>query len=154
MPYDAIIFSGYPSRTIPWNADPAMLKAALLQIPLLTDLQVSFSVNTTLCNSYANVVTIQFTQQFGALPPLVAEVDTVMAGRGGTVIVSANGNPVLTDVHGKRFTSVTGTKEADPCANRGLCDHTTGVCHCFDSNGDAYDSSNGYGSPGIRGDCG
>ena len=47
-----------------------------------------------------------------------------------------------------------GTKEADPCAARGTCSSTDGTCTCFNSNGDAYGSSNGYGDAGQRGDCG
>ena len=40
------------------------------------------------------------------------------------------------------------------CANRGSCDSLTGVCNCYNTNGDAYGSSDGYGSAGPRGDCG
>lgn len=47
-----------------------------------------------------------------------------------------------------------GTKENDICAGRGLCDAQDGVCHCFDTQGDVYGSSDGYGHAGARGDCG
>ena len=55
---------------------------------------------------------------------------------------------------GRVVTSVKGTKENGDCANRGLCDTVEGTCNCFDTNGDAYDSSDGYGHSGSRGDCG
>ena len=68
--------------------------------------------------------------------------------------MSGNGHTPLTDVNGQSFVSVKGTKEAAVCANRGICDTSSGSCNCFASNGDSYDSSNGYGSAGTRGDCG
>ena len=58
------------------------------------------------------------------------------------------------DASGAQFTSVIGTKENALCSNRGLCDRSTGVCSCFDTFGDIYASSNGYGAAGTRGDCG
>jgi hypothetical protein len=64
------------------------------------------------------------------------------------------GSGSWTDVAGTHYHSVKGTKEDDFCANRGLCDPIDGTCSCFDTNNDVYGSSNGYGAPGTRGDCG
>ena len=44
----------------------------------------------------------------------------------------------------------TGTKENAVCSGRGLCDPTVGFCGCAVN----FDTSNGYNSPGTRGDCG
>ena len=68
--------------------------------------------------------------------------------------MQADGHTPLTDSAGNVYESVVGTKESAPCSNRGICDPTSGICSCFNSNGDAYDTSNGYGGPGQRGDCG
>jgi hypothetical protein len=50
--------------------------------------------------------------------------------------------------------SVNGTKESEPCANRGLCDVLTGICTCVKD----FDTSDGKGKAGgilhNRGDCG
>ena len=51
-----------------------------------------------------------------------------------------------------------GTKENAYCSERGWCDFATGTCMCnkLDTGSLQYDykSSNGYGEPGNRGDCG
>jgi hypothetical protein len=60
----------------------------------------------------------------------------------------------LVDSSGAIYNSIVGTKEAALCSNRGTCDRTSGLCSCFQSFGDMYDSSDGYGGPGLRGDCG
>ena len=46
--------------------------------------------------------------------------------------------------------SVTGVAQNVECSNRGLCNHLTGQCKCFDG----FTSSNGAGATGARADCG
>ena len=48
------------------------------------------------------------------------------------------------------YHSQKGTKENDICADRGTCS-ATGVCECYNTNGDSYGSSDGYGNPGSIG---
>jgi len=148
-----LFFKGYASKTIPWYANQATVRSALLQIPLLTDINVQFSVGLNACNSTTNVIQVEFTEQFGNLPPLVGDPDAAMLVRGGSVTVYSDGAHVK-DSAGRLFVSQAGTKEADACASRGICVSTEGTCTCFDSNGDAYASSDGYGNAGVRGDCG
>ena len=40
------------------------------------------------------------------------------------------------------------------CSGRGLCDTLTGDCACYMAPMPGYRSSDGYGNPGNRGDCG
>mmetsp|Transcript_30762 Transcript_30762/g.31311 ORF Transcript_30762/g.31311 Transcript_30762/m.31311 type:complete len:346 (+) Transcript_30762:128-1165(+) len=148
-----LFYKGYVSKTIPWYADPGTFRESLLQIPILTDVDIQYSVGNSACNATANVIRIEFTEQFGDLPPLVGDPDSAMVIRGGTVQVFDNGAQTF-DSANKLHKSVQGTKEADPCANRGICETKDGTCSCFNANGDAYASSDGYGGAGVRGDCG
>jgi len=149
-----LYFNGYPSTTIQSTASAAVLRAALLTIPLLTNVKVTFSAGaTTVCSITVNVVQIEFIQQFGNNPPLKAMSDTVMLAAGGRVLVSADGATIWQDTNYVNYKSVIGTKESSVCAGRGLCS-ADGTCSCFSTNGDTYASSNGYGAAGTRGDCG
>ena len=60
----------------------------------------------------------------------------------------------MIDALGSSVITQASTKEADVCAGRGFCIQTEGLCTCYLTNLDAYDSSDGYGGPGQRGDCG
>ncbi|ETP40242.1 hypothetical protein F442_12371, partial [Phytophthora nicotianae P10297] len=67
---------------------------------------------------------------------------------GGSVFATSAGG-----ILGGR-TSVQGTKEWEFCSNRGDCSFETGQCKCFTNPMPGYRSSDGYGNPGTRGDCG
>lgn len=148
-----LYYKGTASASIPYQATPTVVQQALLQIPAVTKVNVTFSQPGGICQSTVNVVLVTFLEQFGNLSPLVPLIDSAMTAKGGTVKVYADGSTRIVDVSGKKFKSIIGTKESDPCANRGLC-LADGTCSCFTSNGDAYGSSDGYGHAGIRGDCG
>lgn len=149
-----LFFKGLPSRTIPWTANPEQVRAALLGIPYITNVKVTFSqIAGTVCQTDTNVVQVEFLEQFGPLPPMVPQMDAAMAVS-GRITISADGVQQFSDVSGTNFVSVVGTKEADKCANRGICSVADGTCLCFATNGDTYGSSNGYGLAGTRGDCG
>lgn len=149
-----LYYKGYPSRTIKYSDNADALKAALLGIPILTDVAVTFSqVDSTVCSTDANIISIEFLEQFGVQPPLVAVLDAAMAVS-GQVSISADGVSAFTDFSGSTFLSVVGTKEQDSCAFRGICSVADGTCLCFATNGDTYGSSDGYGAAGTRGDCG
>jgi hypothetical protein len=155
-----------------------MVEAALLSIPEITGVKITFSEpKSTACNPITNIISIEFLQQFGDLPPLVPLLDSTMLSTGlavnakktttsyynllnkclyvgGQVLISADGKTTFADyISGQILRSQIGTKESDSCADRGICS-SDGVCTCFNTNGDAYGSSDGYGNPGPRGDCG
>lgn len=150
-----LFYNGLPSGTINYNADASAIRTALLQIPYLTDVKVSFSLTHGIaCQLQPNVISIEFTQQFGPLNPLVPLPSSALTASGGYVSVNANGYSIWTDASGSKFKSQKGSKENEICAGRGACDLNTGDCSCYDTNGDAYSSSDGYGAAGVRGDCG
>jgi len=99
--------------------------------------QVAFDGETA-CSANGNAIDITFLQDFGDLPQFVADGSLL---EGGGILTAA----ILVG------TTFDGAKENEHCSNRGLCDTDTGICECSD---EAYESSNGYGAAGIRGDCG
>lgn len=151
----ALFFDGHPSLSIPYSAKPPAVRAALLHIPNIKDVKVTYSMPLAqACQLQSNIISIEFTQLFGPQVPLVAQTDRVMSAAGGYIEINADGWTSWRDLAGHIVRSVKGTKEDDICSNRGACDANTGICHCYDSNGDVYGSSNGYGAVGSRGDCG
>jgi len=150
-----LYYKGLPSTMIHYYASAADVKTALETIPGVTNVKVTFSLGDTavVCQQKVNVVQVEFLEQFGNIPPLVGALDPVMVAAEGAVVVASKGE-TMTDDDGTLFTSRTGTKEADECAYRGYCLKTEGICVCYTSNLDVYDSSDGYGGYGNRGDCG
>ena len=149
-----LYYKGVPSPAIRISANANDVRDALLQIPILTGVKVTFAIPSgSVCQPLTNIVTIEFTSQFGRQPPLVPLIDNVMLSTGGSVAIAANLD-IFTDTSGTVFNAIPGSKEAEPCANRGICSDIDGLCQCYSSNGDVYASSNGYGIAGLRGDCG
>eukprot|EP00600_Ochromonadales_sp_CCMP1393_P009395 CAMPEP_0174968236 /NCGR_PEP_ID=MMETSP0004_2-20121128/8020_1 /TAXON_ID=420556 /ORGANISM="Ochromonas sp., Strain CCMP1393" /LENGTH=633 /DNA_ID=CAMNT_0016217443 /DNA_START=427 /DNA_END=2328 /DNA_ORIENTATION=+ len=150
-----LYYNGEPSASIPYTANAAAVKAALLRIPSLSGVKVTFSqIHGSICQIQPNVVSIEFTEQFGPQNPLVPYLSSSFENAGGRISISADGLTTFTDVTLQTFESVKGTKESEICSNRGVCDLSDGVCSCYDTNGDEYGSSDGYGHAGTRGDCG
>jgi EGF-like domain len=107
-----------------------------------------------LCATTAQIIKVEFTGNFGPLRPMWAHTAGLTpAGGLSTVLVIADGTSTV-DLLSVQHTSVKGTKENAECSNRGLCDHATGVCSCYDTNNDLFASSDGVGGAGTRGDCG
>lgn len=149
-----LYYKGSPSTSIAYSATAAQMETALESIKTITDVTVTYSDSfTQACQLTTNVISIEFTEQFGEQSPLVVVADSSLTAT-GSVAVSADGTTSKTSAGGTTYTSVKGTKENALCAGRGLCTTADGTCSCFDTNGDSYGSSNGYGAAGTRGDCG
>ncbi|KAL7476747.1 hypothetical protein ACHAW6_002583 [Cyclotella cf. meneghiniana] len=149
-----LYFAGEPSPNIPADGSIHTLKNAIESIRCIEDVSITYSKGSSLCrDDVMNVVSITFNQNFGPLPPLVPESFGLESW--STVEVAAdNSYGMLTDHNYVHYFSVKGDKENDECSNRGLCDQDTGTCKCFDTNGDLYAGSDGYGGVGDRGDSG
>lgn len=134
-------FRGYTTDRIPFAATELQLKAYLQALPSIYNdygdaITVKYTgINTQACTSAGNTITIEFTQNFGDLPRLVPT----------SYLKNRNTQPVLTVAKLQ-----TGTKENAFCSNRGICDIASGICMCSTN----YDTSNGLGAAGQRGDCG
>merc|ERR1712072_976830 len=89
------------------------------------------------CSASSTLTKIDFLQDFGNLPLIVAD------GNGLALSASTSPKVSVSEVRA-------GTKEDEPCSNRGICDEEIGVCSCMDY----MTTSDGYGNEGQRGDCG
>jgi len=133
-----------------WDAGVAELKDALMELG--SQVEITPTANRdTLCNHAGdNIVTIEFLQDFGRIEPLLANFEHLYhkSESGAEVKIAYDGEPV------GEASSYMGTKENIQCSGRGLCDQNLGECFCYLVPMPGYRSSDGYGNPGVRGDCG
>ena len=149
-----LYFKGQPTPWIKFSASPSEVMVALESIPGVLKTKITSSIDdASVCQSPHTVLRIEFLENFGYIPPLVGEMDAEMAVGEAAVTVAVKTEKIA-DGLGSMVTSISGTKEADVCAGRGFCMRPDGLCACYQTNGDAFDSSNGYGLSGDRGDCG
>lgn len=137
-------FLGFTTTPISATASLYEFSEALGSLPSIkrsgTDatIDVQFLVySTSACGESGNDIQITFNQNFGDLSLIIPNGSSLDHS---TISV----DPIITSQK-----SVTGSKESDTCSNRGTCTET-GVCYCLSD----WTTSNGYGSPGLRGDCG
>jgi hypothetical protein len=92
--------------------------------------------------SYYSATRLELRAEFGNLPDLQII---------NSIIDKATG-----ELRTLNVTSNKGTKENVYCSNHGVCDFDTGTCLCFQSRTQTYfwETSDGYGNTGSRGDCG
>ncbi|CAM9905601.1 unnamed protein product, partial [Discosporangium mesarthrocarpum] len=112
----------------------------------LTGINVSTGAWPTLCDASSSLTTtIRLRSSYGNLPNFTL-VNSVVDNMGQVV--------------GMNFTGPKGTKESTFCSNHGVCNVGTGVCTCdrnttfFPDEWYWWESSDGYGGPGSRPDCG
>jgi hypothetical protein len=139
-----LTFKGSTTAAIPYDSSESELKAFLEDLPTISSdykdgVSITYSGSLSkACLSGGNQITIEFLQDFGDLPLLVTDIGT-LDHYSSTTTASLSATEV-----------VAGTKENEYCSNRGICDTEAGVCTCSTN----WDTSNGYGAAGRRGDCG
>jgi hypothetical protein len=124
---------------IPYTASQSILEAAIGALPSVGAGTVKVTMyGPRACLEAGTQFTVEFLQNFGALPLLVPDSRNLFF------------KDALSTVKLVVVKNRVGTKENDRCSNRGVCDPTTGYCTCSTS----YATSNGYAAAGLRGDCG
>jgi len=145
-----LYFRQHSTDPIPYNADKDTLQAALVAIDSITDVQIAFSVGSSLCTTDgSNIVSITFAQELGDVPALVGFYQS--NGVALTHSTLTANLQIATD--GGSLGAITaqqGTMENIECSGRGICNYETGTCQCFSG----FASSNGNNRAGDRGDCG
>eukprot|EP00937_MAST-01D_sp_MAST-1D-sp2_P003939 g3939.t1 len=117
-------------REVPTGAPPYAFAPA--------DVTVTFtdstgSASSVACDANGVDIAITFLTHLGDLPPITADVTSLQSGAGTIVITE----------------TAAGTYENVECGRQGVCDRKKGVCECMPG----FDSSDGSGQPGLRGDC-
>lgn len=137
--YFTLAFRGKFSPNIPYNALGTEVATSIQGIASLGPASVKVRLlGPQACSDSGAHFTVEFTQHFGLIPLLVPSARFLSFS---DAINTPNISVALTQA---------GTKESEPCSNRGVCDETTGVCACEPD----YYTSDGYNRPGSRGDCG
>lgn len=137
--YFTLAFDGKTSANIPFNTGGTDLAYYLQNIPTLGPNTVKVALlGPQACSDSGASFTVEFLQNFGDIPLLVGSARFLTFS---DAINTPNISVSLVQA---------GTKEDDPCSNRGICDAGTGYCTCAAN----YFTSNGYNAPGTRGDCG
>lgn len=149
------VYDDETTSSISVDEGPEEIETAIRQLSTLrtssvygnmTRINVTTTEDENICNSLTEVSTsIRLHCPYGNLPSF-----TVI-----TSVRDADGQAVTLDV-----TDGKGTKENEYCSNHGLCGFDTGTCICdrnitqFPDEWYWWESSDGYGGPGGRGDCG
>jgi len=131
--------------SISHDASASDLETALENIHTIGNVEVTYVGGaSTLCSASGTVATVEFLSESGNLPPLRIMRSTVSSSTSALTFEVGDGGV------GGTGSSSDGTKENEMCNGRGFCDVLTGSCTCEAG----FESSDGEGNQGSRGDCG
>ena len=132
-------FRGMTTAPISFNAKAPALQAALEALPNIKSGGTRVILSSSqVCTEAGGSWTVEFLNNFGDLPLMVPDSSNLAFSSAVQVVTLQISQTQV------------GTKENAECSNRGICDPTTGYCGCSTN----FDTSDGYGNPGTRGDCG
>jgi len=138
-----LTFRGATTDPIPYRATLSEFQEIFDRLPTISSQYGESATVVTFeeeqaCTISGTRMMIDFLQDFGDLPLLVPDKTNLQ--------MSITTATTLLTVGEARA----GTKEDSHCSDRGICIYLTGVCQCSQG----YDTSNGNGGAGVRGDCG
>ncbi len=140
-----LTFQGDTTLAIPYDASDDIIAYQLNKLSTIEKISVRIAFGANMCSSAGSLTAITFLLPQGGITPLTV---TPYGGLAGTNInILTSGAYSIID---PTLESVKGTKEYAECSNRGKCDYTAGICQCLPG----FQSSNGNGAFGDRGDCG
>lgn len=133
-----LTFRGETTAPLAAAAEASAITSALESLHSINKIAVA-SGSRACEESTEGSIEIAFTEDFGDLPLMIVDGSKLTDGLGS----NPTARIAVTE-------SRKGTKENAPCSDRGICDPMTGYCTCFTG----FQSSNGQGTSGQRGDCG
>ncbi|KAA0149612.1 hypothetical protein FNF29_05824 [Cafeteria roenbergensis] len=156
--YFSVTLDGEATTQIPTNGEASTLRDALAAVVGTVSVsRAPVGATTTLCSPAGELHLVTFVQRHGDVPAMRINVDVESTAPGATIVVTdATGEDAVVTINhptgpgGGQYSATVGTREWDVCSGRGTCDDSSGACHCFKG----FDSSNGFGGVGTRGDCG
>jgi hypothetical protein len=129
-------FRGMVSDFISTNATKADFISALQAIPTVGRISVVYSDHSLCSESGTFGATVTFLDRLGNIPLLKAVDVSRLVGGSANIFVER-----------LQASSAVGIFT---CAGKGNCNSVTGRCECFSG----YGTSDGFGNPGVTGDCG
>merc|ERR1711871_833065 len=156
------------TNPIPYKADKPVLEKEIEALDSLGgatyagDVKIELVPNTAseICSRDAGYngtkIRVYFESELGDLPPIVPIFQISGQTQSTLLFNSTTSKTITVYTDGESIdgvVSIKGTTESSECADRGICERETGICHCFHG----FGSSNGNGmrsKAGTRGDCG
>jgi hypothetical protein len=134
------------SAFLPFDVTAPVVKRELEEFRGIDTVDVKLLQGDGICSSDGSTLQITFLQPRG--PQNRLKIILAQGLAGNYIAIRAKGENAR--LLSYRIASFASNEVLVTCSNRGNCDYSKGTCMCQKG----YTSSDGYGNPGNRGDCG